>query len=302
MLCLFIIFLSFALQKGWLERGKLRVTFLDVGQGSSILVRFPDGKSMIVDGGGLTGSGFDVGEMVVAPYLWHEGISKIDWMLLTHAHPDHFKGLKFIAEEFKPDVFYWNGVEPGEDEAELLDWAAFKKVAVARKVVIPEACHPCEGGDLVDAIKSVRHPYVQFLSPPSQIPSHWTLNDTSIATKITFGDFSFLLTGDIEAEAEDFVTKQLQVTPARRYFGGSHDSRLTVLQVPHHGSSTSTTQGLLDAVRPSFAVIQAGENNRYGFPRADVLERLNKIGTKIYRTDQDGAVEFVVGPAGMTSP
>jgi competence protein ComEC len=274
--CFLVILASFACQRNWLFGNKLRVSFLDVGQGSSTLIRFPSGRVMLVDGGGSRGSDFDIGEMVVAPYLWRKGISRIDQLVATHAHSDHFKGLKFLVDEFRPREFIWNGIEP-EDEEELAEW-----------------------NDLMDVIKKNEVPIftpgqvrdLDILSPPKVIPSHWTENDMSIVMIIKMDDIDVLLAGDIETAAEEHVVKQLLRRKISRITG--HRSLVTVLQVPHHGSGSSSTADFLIAVRPDFAVIQVGENNRYGFPNKEVLKRLEDIGARIYRTDKDGAVEFVI--------
>ena len=270
-LCSVVLIGGFALQRGWFMPNRLEVIFLDVGQGSSAVIKFPTGKVMIIDGGGNAKSQFDIGKFVIAPYLWHRGISKVDWLIATHAHPDHYKGLGFLAEEFHPNEFWWNGAEPEEEEKE--EWNAFiERIKPFVRPELVEARKFNEGGVSVE-----------FLSPPSEIPAHWNINDTSIVTRITYGEKSFLFTGDIEADAEENLVKQLR---------GASDGRETILQVPHHGSSSSSTRGFLETIRPKIAVIQAGENNRYGFPTEGVLTRLKDVGAEIKRTDQDGAIEF----------
>ena len=288
--CSAVLITSIVIQRGWFAASKLQVTFLDVGQGSSVVVRFPDNKVMLVDGGGSQSNAFDIGKFVVAPYLWHEGISRVDWLVNTHAHPDHFKGLGFIAEEFSPAKFIWNGVPP--EEAEQSDWAAFMaRIDTANTVVQafrPDALIRANALSYkvgpTKVLSNDNDVFVGFLSPPENIPQDWNMNDTSLVTKIVYGGTSFLLTGDIEAKAEEQLLNDKLVT--------AYGSRFTVFQVPHHGSSTSTTPEFLEAVRPEYAVIQCGEKNRYGFPNAGVLERLTKVGAKIYRTDVSGAVTF----------
>jgi competence protein ComEC len=323
LIVILLMFLSLVLQRGWFGPARLEVTFLDVGQGSSTVVRFPDGRVTVVDGGGFMNSDFDIGKFVIAPYLWQRGISRIDWLVLTHAHPDHFKGLAYLAEEFSPKALLWNGVPPsplggeGGGEGEVVSgWDEFiervKKAGVPISVVIPagvsgnpvpiSAVIPAEVSGNPVPISAVIPAEVsgnpvntgdprfrgddfhfQFLSPPSPIPPDWDLNNTSLVMLITHGDVSFLLTGDIGSSAEKYVAELLT----------TNDQRLTtVLQVPHHGSGSSSTAEFLEAVRPQYAVIQLGEDNRYRFPNEGVLERLKRIGAKIYRTDKNGAIEF----------
>ena len=121
----------------------------------------------------------------------------------------------------------------------------------------------------------------QVLNPPQNIPNYWNVNSTSLALKTSYGNISFLFTGDIEAPAEEEILRT-----------GAAKLGATVMQIPHHGSATSSTAEFLNAVRPEYAVIQLGKDNGYGFPNRNVLERLNEVRAKIFRTDQDGAVEF----------
>lgn len=250
----------------------LEVVFLDVGQGASIFVKFPTGKTMLIDGGGIPGSRFDIGKNVVAPYLWRKGIRKIDWVILTHPHPDHFKGLSFIIEHFKPKSFYHNGML--SDDADLEDWNALMKTiqsaGVEQKVVSQEDVSIEEGGVSVS-----------FLSPPKDGPlPGWTTNDGSLVMRIDYKERSFLVTGDVEALAERWLIEQ------------KADLVADVLQVPHHGSKTSSGESFLKQVRPEYAVVQAGLYNRYSFPNMEIVDRLKNLGVQLFRTDLDGAVIF----------
>jgi competence protein ComEC len=264
-LCSVVLIVSIILQYKWFFSKKMEVTFLDVGQGSSVVVRFPNNKIMIYDGGGSAKSDFDIGQFVIAPYLWQQGISKVDWLVVSHPHSDHFKGFGFLAERFSPKALYWTGVLPKE-ENDVEEWSKF--IARIDKTRLP--------------IKTTLDiPNVEILNPPAIIPEEWETNDQSIVLKIADGGMSFLLTGDIEASAENAMAD---------YFGAQLKS--SILEVPHHGSSTSTTNRFLSLVAPEYAVIQAGEKNRYGFPHKDILTRLNTAGAVIYRTDLHGAVKF----------
>ena len=284
--CFAVILSSFAIQHNWFFKG-LKVTFLDVGQGSSIVVNLPTGKVMVIDGGGTVSSSFDIGKMVIAPYLWHEGITHIDRLVLTHAHLDHYKGLAYLAEEFSPEAIIWNGIAPSpsneddwsdEDSEVLSDWQGFVERIDRADVPFILPARRSFGG------RWSKDENVEFFNTRSAGDN---LNNASLVTKITYGDISFLLTGDIEEDAEKFLSKTLII---------DYRSQITVLQISHHGSATSTTETLLNAFRPEYAVIQCGRNNRYGFPNKQVLERLRERGVKIFRTDFQGAITFSAKP------
>jgi len=245
----------------------LKVTFLDVGQGDSILVEFPGRQKMLVDGGGTPTGSFDTGERVVSPFLWRKGVRKLDLIVSTHAHPDHIKGLSAAARNFKPAELWESAASgAGDLHEKLLDalprWAvhrgvhrgAFRETAGVRVEVL----HPCQ-------------------DCPSSAKGE---NERSIVLRITHGRTSFLLTGDIEREAESELA------------GEGFEARSGVLKVPHHGSNSSSGAAFLGRVSPLIAVITVGLGNTYGFPQEDVLKRLRAAGAVIYRTDKDGAVEI----------
>ena len=244
----------------------LKLTFIDVGQGESILVEFPGQKKMLIDGGGLPGGTFDPGENVVSPFLWKKGIKKIDYLVLTHAHPDHLNGLKAIARNFKIGE-YWEAFSPLEDDT----YAEFKRSllsSVSRKRLFRGDSHQ---------EKKVR---IEVLHPEKGEPYVDTIhNDQSLVLRLSYDQISFLLTGDIHIDAE------------REILENSREIKSQMLKSPHHGSLSSSSKAFLERAAPHIVVISAGEGNRYGFPDQEVLERYNKIGAKVYRTDLHGAVE-----------
>jgi competence protein ComEC len=254
--------------------GRLEVKFLDVGQGDSIVVRFPNGHVTLVDGGGIKGSDFDVGRNIVAPALLRMGIHRVDDMILTHPHHDHYKGLAYIAEKFRPDVLYTNGQAAPEDE--ITEWEDFlvrlKGADVPLRSVIgtgggSSSLTVEEGGARLELF-SLRPKDISLLDP----------NDGSLVIKITYKDRSIVLTGDLMDMGERMLLE------ARPDLSGD------VLKVAHHGSETSTSSLLIEAVRPKIAVISVGENNQYGMPDEVVLKGLKNAGAEVYRTDLDGAV------------
>jgi competence protein ComEC len=252
------------------ESGKLEVTAIDVGQGDSILVISPEGRTMLIDGGGSTSqvpSEFDFGEDVVAPYLWSRGLERLDVVVLTHAHADHMGGLPRIIEDFHPAEL-WVGINPQTPELLNLYGIASAKHIPIRKHTAGEEFD--WGGTKI-----------RVLSPPADWqpkPKH--ANDDSLALLIGYGETKALLAGDLERNMEQFVAAE--------------SPQADLLKIPHHGSATSTSSALLAAVRPRFAVISAGYQNPFGHPRKVVLDRLQIYRVKTYRTDLQGAVTFLL--------
>jgi competence protein ComEC len=252
------------------ESGKLEITAIDVGQGDSILVISPQGRTMLIDGGGSTSpvhSEFDFGEDVVAPYLWSRGLESLDVVVLTHAHEDHLGGLPRILEDFHPSEL-WVGINPPTPELlNLYDIAAAEHIPVRKHIA----------GEQFDWGGT----RIRVLAPPAEWqpkPKH--TNDDSLALLIGYGETKALLAGDLEKKMEHFVA--------------SESPRADLLKVTHHGSATSTTPEFLDAVHPRFAVISAGYQNPFGHPRKVVLDRLQAADVRTYRTDIQGAVTFLL--------
>ncbi len=253
-----------------IESGKLEVTAIDVGQGDSLLIVSPEGRTMLIDAGGSIGpvhSEFDFGEDVVAPYLWSRGLSHLDVAVLTHAHGDHIGGLARILEDFHPAEL-WVGVNPQRPALMRLYQAAAANHVVVRQHT---------AGEVLDWSGTK----VRVLSPPPDWqPKPRHENDDSLTLLIAFGETSALLAGDLEKNMERFIA--------------AASPRADLLKVTHHGSATSTTPELLAAVRPRFAVISVGERNGFGHPRAVVLSRLQQNHVQTYRTDMLGAVTFLL--------
>ena len=255
-----------------LARGKLQATVLDVGQGDSIFVSFPNGQTMLVDGGGLAGSEWikgmrsapDVGEEVVSPYLWSRGIKRLDVIALTHAHEDHLGGLLSVIENFAVGQL-WIGRDENTPE-----FAALLREARERGIPV---IHKTEGDEL--AWGDV---HGKVLWPPVEDPVNEASNDDSLVVRIGDGATNFLLTGDIEQPEEKEILAEGE--PLASDF----------LKVPHHGSKTSSTEPFLAAVQPRVAVVSVGLNNVYGHPSPSVVQRYAEDGVRLLRTDRDGAV------------
>jgi competence protein ComEC len=255
-----------------LERGKLEVTILDVGQGDSIFTAFPDGRTMLVDGGGLAGSewvggyrsGSDVGEEVVSPYLWSRGLKRLDVVALTHADHDHLDGLYAVLDNFQVRELWIGSDDERPAFQRLLAEAGSRGVHVVHKIQ----------GDEYDG-----HGFrADVLWPPNAEPAGKSSNDSSLVVRLSDGKVHFLLTGDIERSTEEkLVTQQV---PLEADF----------LKVPHHGSKTSSTQAFLAAVAPRDAVVSVGEGNAFGHPSESVVDRYQQDGVQLFRTDRNGAV------------
>ena len=250
---------------------QLTVTVIDVGQGDSILVEPPDGKKVLIDGGGLDrGEGREgaendpVGARIVVPFLQRKGIDHLDLVILTHPHADHLGGLNKVLEEVKVDE-----VLDGGQVYRSRAYEHFKQLIAANKIKY-ELGRAGQVLDLDDGIKGY------ILNPRD--PLLGDTNSDSIVMRLVYGDVSFLLTGDLGKPGEE------------RIMSYPIDLTATVLKVGHHGSSTSTTDEFLRAVHPKYAVISVGKHNRYRHPAASTLKRLQSAGVEVYRTDENGAV------------
>jgi competence protein ComEC len=255
-----------------LNRGKLEVSVLDVGQGDSIFVAFPDGRTMLIDGGGQPGSewvggqrsGLDVGEQVVSPYLWSRGIKRLDVVALTHAHHDHLDGLHSVLQNFRVGELWIGRDEETHAFEDLLKEASEHGVRVVHEVSGSKFDWGGVTGDV--------------LWPADLTPVNEASNDDSLVLRLEDGSVRFLLAGDIQKKVEQRLVKE--------------DAEISAdfLKVPHHGSKTSSTPDFVAAVSPKVAVVSAGEANPFGHPAPGTVERYAQAGVRLLRTDRDGAV------------
>ena len=255
-----------------LVRGKLEVSVLDVGQGDSIFVAFPDGRTMVMDGGGQAGAevmggyrtGIDVGEEVVSPYLWSRGIKQLDVVALTHAHHDHLDGLHSVIANFRVDELWIGRDEQTPAFLALLAEARTRRIRIVQEI---------QGRKFDwDGVKG------NVLWPADVSEVDKASNDDSLVMRIQDGDESFLLPGDIEKKVENELVDEHAPLAA------------DFLKVPHHGSKTSSTDAFVGAVAPRVAVVSVGEGNQFGHPVDSVVERYAHAGVRFLRTDRDGAV------------
>ncbi len=259
-----------------LAKGKLEVTAIDVSQGDSIFLAFPDGETMLVDAGGFPGMErmkrkpqIDMGEDVVSPYLWSRRIRHLDYVVLTHGHSDHMAGIPAILDNFHPKAL-WIGAEP-----ESAEWRIVLQHAQDDRVAVI----PCTRASSGVQIGGAR---IRFLSPaPDYVADEAAKNDDSLVFEVAYGRRSVLMTGDAERPVEADLVASGLLHP------------VTLLKVGHHGSRTSSTEEFISEVQPQFAFISAGYMNQFHHPNPTVLERLAQHHVGVFRTDQQGLSTFI---------
>lgn len=260
--------------------GRLHIDFLDVGQGDSALVTFPDGKTLLIDGGGRfrykTADEEDsddsetdirgIGEAVVSEFLWHRGYSRIDHILATHADVDHIQGLTDVAKNFSIGSAVF-GRMPMNDP----DFAALAEVLQQRGIPIEVTAR---GDRLKFGDVTVEVIYPIATDDPNAISD----NDHSVVLRLVYGGRAFLLTGDIERQAEFTLLNN----------GGTLAA--DVVKVPHHGSRTSSTQEFTDATQAHYAVISVARNSPFGHPHPEVVDRWKASGATVMTTGERGTI------------
>ena len=253
-------------------RDAMLVEAIDVGQGDSLLLITPDGKTLLVDGGGLGGgprqapSEFDIGEEVVSPALWARGIRHLDVVALSHAHSDHMGGLPAVLRNFHPAEL-WVGNNPHSTA-----YGALLREAVELRVKV----RSFRSGDLV-ALGAAQ---VSVLAPrPGYQPGNAPANNDSMVLRVAYGKTSVLFEGDAEKLVEQAMLADMNLPS-------------TLLKVGHHGSLNATQPEFLARVAPQWAIISCGLHNRYGHPRPEILAELQQAHVRTFSTDTNGATCF----------
>ena len=253
-----------------LRADDLEVVFVDVGQGDAIFVRFPNGRTMVVDGGERSAR-FDYGARVLVPFLRYRGVDRVDVVVATHPHNDHIGGLVALLEEMEVGHYLDSGQKSDTWTARRVRELIREKGIRYQRVAAGDSLAGLGGvGGLV------LHPTEEFVTAEGESPHH--LNNGSVVLRLSFGEVSLLLTGDVEEETDDALLA----------WGARLRSR--ILKVAHHGSPTSSTVRFVEQVGPEIAVVQVGGGNKFRHPSAEVMGRYGERDIQILRADFRGAV------------
>lgn len=265
-----IILLNIVTKQIFLET---KIYFIDVGQGDSTLIQTIEGKNILIDGGGSEFGNFDVGESILLPYLLDRRITAIDYLMISHFDSDHIGGIFSIIEHLKVKNIIIS--KQGENSENLKKFYEIVKEKNAKILIVKKG----------DVIKIDKYSYFEILFPEDNLIKENVLNNNSIVARFNSLDFSMLFTGDIEEIAEKRLCE---------LYSGTDKLEALVLKVAHHGSKTSSTNEFLEMVKPKLALVGVGKNNNFGHPNEGVIERLENMSCKIYRTDNCGEIEIKI--------
>lgn len=253
------------------------ISFIDVGQGDSMLISTPKGKKILIDGGGSRDEeSFNIGKQTLIPYLLNKGITKLDYILISHFDSDHVGGILSVLEELKVEKVIICEQEENEN------YRRFKEIVKNKKIKV----YVVKKGDNVKIEENI---LLNILWPKDEKIKENAINNNSIVAKLNYKNFSILLTGDIEKIAENEILKEYE---------NSNILNANILKVAHHGSKSSSINEFLEKVKPQIALIGVGEENTFGHPNEGVLKRLENINTKIYRTDKKGEITIKINRKG----
>jgi competence protein ComEC len=252
----------------------LKIYYLDVGQGDSSVIRTPDHKTIVVDGGG---SGewekdiYDIGKKITVPALQHLGIWQIDMIIVSHIHDDHLGGVISILDSYKvKQIMLPISDKYGEGEFASTNFEKLKTICKDKKIPIlylKSDSRIMVGKNVELKVLAPEEPFIQFTDSD--------VNNNSMVFKLTFKEFDALFTGDIQQEEEVRLLEK--------------DIQCDVLKAAHHGSPYSSIENFIELADPEVSIISVGRNN-YGHPSKQIIERLMKYGSRVYRTDLSGAV------------
>ena len=274
----FLICISFFIWIFNLFSRDLKIYFVDVGQGDCTVICTPSNKTIIIDGGGSE-KGDYIGKNTVVPYLLNRKILRIDYMIISHFDSDHVGGLLTVLEEMDvKTVIISKQLEKSENYKRFKEIVKNKKIKV---IVVNKR----------DKLTIEKNLNVDILWPDdNNIILENTLNNNSIVCKLSYKNFSILFTGDIEEIAEKEILNE--------YGGNLEKLSSTVLKAAHHGSNTSSSQEFVEAVNPGIVLIGVGENNKFGHPNDEIIDRFNRLDINIFRTDKMGEITIGVDKNG----
>lgn len=274
---IFIVFIIISIALYKLTPNNLEIYFVDVGQGDCTFIRTPTNRTILIDGGGSRSKEFDVGKKTLLPYILDRGYTKIDYVIISHYDQDHVGGILTIINELKvKNIIIGKQFEDSENYKKFIEIVQLKKINV--KVI--------ERGERINIENDL---CLDILWPDSKNKiTENALNNNSLVFKLIYKNFSIMFTGDIEKIAEEKILEKID----------NNLLKSDILKVAHHGSKTSSIQEFIEKVKPKIILIGVGENNMFGHPNKEVLERLKKMSTKIYRTDQNGEITISINSKG----
>lgn len=268
-----ILFCAMVGNRLYLHRNQ--VMFLDVGQGDAAVITTSDHKAYVIDGGGAANKeiGENTGVTVLEPYLASKGLERVEAVFLTHFDTDHCLGILELLQDMPVGALYLPAAETKNESTEIQ--VQIKEITEQYKIPV----YTIKQGDVLQADRFGK---LICLSPQDmQVENE---NQRSLVLQYQYGDTKILFTGDCEAEGE------------YRMLQNGIDLQSDILKVAHHGSASSSLQTFLEAVAPDFAVISCGENNWYGHPHPQTIEKLQNIQSEILRTDKMGSIAIQIAP------
>lgn len=252
------------------------ISFIDVGQGSSTLIELPEGINILIDGGSGYSESFNVGEQTIAPFLWSKGIRKLDQIIITHPHSDHFNGLPFIIDNFNPDSLIISFHTELSD-----DYVALLETAKANGVIFG---HPTNK----ILYKSENYPLIMKYVSTGKIRGNENeerVNDESLVVRLTYSEFSVLFPGDIGKAKEAELVKLNLISPS------------DILLSPHHGSNSSSSKLFLEVVDPELVIVSSSQS-KY-FPSKKVTDLLYEKKISYLETSKVGTITIETGGKGF---
>jgi len=248
------------------------IAFVDVGQGSSTFIRLPEGGSILLDGGSRTSPAFDLGERVLAPFLWKKRVWRLEEVVVTHPDSDHYNGLSFVVLRFRPRRLWINGVDrEAWPYSELLQTAE----RCGTEIVEPVA------GQILRADGDVRFSFVKGADAPGQDPrtgQKLSGNNRSLVLKLVHGEIALLFPGDLERQGEEIL------------MGEGKNIRANVLLAGHHGSKGSSSTPFIAEVNPELIIVSSGRNADGVYLDQGHLAAWRQAGRTVLATAEQGTV------------